>query len=278
MTRAVRSRGSEDRPVIALLTDFGSKDGNVAVMKGVILSIAPQVQLVDLSHDVGPQDVREAAWILGRSAPYFPAGTIHLVVVDPGVGTERRPMAARLGSQRFVGPDNGVATRLIDRAEKEDQPRGFFRLDRPVYWLPEVSRVFHGRDLFAPVAAHLAGGVPLEEVGTVFGDPVRLPLVTAQVFEKGVRGSVEYIDRFGNVRTNITREDLGEHRSLTVEIAGARLGPLAETFGDRPEGELVALVGSTGDLIVSVVNGSAADRLGSRVGDPVEARWETAGG
>lgn len=261
--------------MITLLTDFGAKDGNVGVMKGVILGIAPRVQLVDVSHEVGPQNIGEAAWILGRSTPYFPEGTIHLVVVDPGVGTERRPMAARIGTQFFVGPDNGVATRWIDRAERDGRAMRFVELDRPEYWLPEVSRVFHGRDIFAPVAAHLAGGAPLEDLGTRFSDPVRLPTAPLEPIDGGVRGSVAYVDHFGNVRTNIGRGDLAGRSPVVVEIAGKSVGPLVETFGDRREGDLVALFGSTGDLIVSVVNGSAGQRLGCHVGDPVVARWET---
>lgn len=257
------------------MTDFGLKDANVGVMKGVILSLAPRSRLVDLSHEIGAQNVREAAWLLGRSAPYFPRGTIFLVVVDPGVGTERRGMAARLGDHLFVGPDNGVATRLIDRAGIS---AGFFSLDRPEYWRPEVSRVFHGRDIFAPVAAHLAGGTPLEAVGSSFGDPVRLALPEPAPLPGGWRGVVEYIDRFGNIRTNLTRDHLGERHDVTVRVAGHAVASLVRTFGDRPEGELVALLGSSGDLILAVVNGNAAARLSARVGDEVEVSLGPAGG
>ncbi len=257
-------------PIITLLTDFGLSDGNVGVMKGVILGISPQARLIDLSHLVGPQDVRQAAWILGRAAPYFPEGTIHLAVVDPGVGTERRPMAARLGPHLFVGPDNGLVTRLLERAELLRQPTAFVHLDRRERWLPEVSNVFHGRDVFAPLAAHLANGVSLEQVGSPLTDPVRLLLPRPEIFPEGVRGVVEHIDHFGNVRTNITRQDLGEGRSAVVHIAGAKIDGLVRTFGERPTGELIALFGSDGDLILAVVNGNAASRLGASVGDRVE--------
>lgn len=261
-------------PIIALLTDFGWKDANVGVMKGVILGIAPHARLVDVSHDVGPQDVREAAWLLGRAAAYFPAGTIHLVVVDPGVGTARRPMVARLGSQIFVGPDNGVATRLIERAEADGESTRFVHLDRPEYWLPEISRVFHGRDIFAPVAAHLANGVELKSLGTPFQDPVRLESRRATARSGGVEGAIEYIDHFGNVRTNITREHLGGREAVTIRAGTSSVTRLSAAFGDRPAGELIALIGSSGDLILAVVNGSAAARLGCRVGDAVEVTWE----
>jgi len=258
--------------IITLLTDFGLKDGNVGVMKGVILGIAPQARLVDLSHLVGPQDVRQAAWILWRAAPYFPDGTIHLAVVDPGVGTKRRPMAARLGPQLFVGPDNGLVTRLLEGAERLRQPTQFFLLDRPELWLPEVSDVFHGRDIFAPVAAHLANGASLEQAGSPLADPVRLLLPRPAVVPGGVRGVVEHIDHFGNVRTNITREDCSQQTPASLRIAGTQVKGVVRTFGERPPGELIALFGSSGDLIVAVVDGNAASRLGATVGDEVEVQ------
>src|SRR3990172_10821555 len=139
--------------IITLLTDFGLDDGTVGVMKGVLLGLAPQAHLVDLSHGIAPQDVRAAAFVLGRTVLFFPEGTIHLVVVDPGVGTVRRPMAARLGPHFFVGPDNGVVTRLIELAERLGQATSFFQLDRPDRWLPKISDVFHRPHLFPPLPA-----------------------------------------------------------------------------------------------------------------------------
>ena len=141
--------------LITLLTDFGLKDGNVGVMKGVILGIAQDATIVDLSHHISPQNVHEAALILLRSVSYFPASTIHVVVVDPGVGTSRRPIAAQLGDQYFVGPDNGVITMLLDFTKKQGLTVKIFHLNQPQYWLAEVSNVFHGRDIFAPAAGHL---------------------------------------------------------------------------------------------------------------------------
>ena len=261
-------------PIVALLTDFGWKDANVGVMKGVILAIAPQTCLVDLSHEVGAQDIREAAWLLGRSAPYFPEGTIFLVVVDPGVGTTRRGMAARLGDHLVVGPDNGVATRLIERAETGGESIAYRALDQARYWLPKPSRLFHGRDLFAPVAAHLASGVPLEDVGSPFADPVRLDVPTPVTKADGLRGVVEYIDHFGNVRTNITSHDLAGRELISVRVGSEKVTGLTLTFGDRQPGELIALIGSSGDLILAVVNGNAAVRLGCYVGDDVDVLWD----
>ena len=256
--------------IITLTTDFGLKDGNVGVMKGVIWGIAPGAAIADLSHLISPQNVPEAALILLRSAPYFPAGTIHIVVVDPGVGTARRPMAAQVGAQYFVGPDNGILTLWLERAEKEGQPTRFVHLDRPQYWLAEVSHVFHGRDIFAPCAAHLAAGVSLEDLGTPVSDPVRLALPQPQRTPNGWRGELIHIDHFGNLASNIRVEHLRGQPLATVGLGGVNINGMVHTFGERPPGELVALFGSTGNLIVSVVNGSAAERLQARLGDRVE--------
>lgn len=255
--------------LITLLTDFGLKDGNVGVMKGVIWGIAPQAQIADLSHDIQPQNVREAAWVLARHAPYFPEGTIHIVVVDPGVGTARRPIAARVGRQLFVGPDNGVLTLFLERTEAAGEGARFVLLDKPAFWLAEVSPVFHGRDVFAPVGAHLASGVPLGEVGSPIDDPVRLELPQVERRDGELIGAVMHIDRFGNVATNVRREHLGQAGTVTVEIGRRKVRGLVPTFGERSPGELVALYGSTGDLILAEVNGSAARSLGARVGQPV---------
>ncbi len=259
---------------IAVMTDFGLKDGNVGVMKGVIWGICPQAQIADVSHLISPQNVREAALILARSAPYFPEGTIHLVVVDPGVGTDRRPMAARIGGSFYVGPDNGIITLWWERAIAREQTCEFVALDKPSYWLPEVSHVFHGRDIFAPAAGHLAAGVPLQELGSSFSDPVRLNLPAPKQRDGGWSGEVIHIDHFGNIATNIRQEHLADalqHKNdLVVRLPTTRITGLVDTFGQRDEGTLIALMGSTGNLIVSVVNGDAASRLGVRVGDAVD--------
>jgi S-adenosyl-L-methionine hydrolase (adenosine-forming) len=259
-----------DLSIITLMTDFGLKDGNVGVMKGVIWGIAPNAQIADISHLISPQNVPEAALILARSAPYFPPGTVHLAVVDPGVGTSRRPIAARVGRQSLVLPDNGLLTLLLEKAEQDGQPVEIVHLDRPKYRLPDVSHVFHGRDIFAPAAAHLAAGVPLSALGSRISDPVRLDLPRPQRTPAGLRGQIVHIDHFGNLSTNIRQEDLEEVGELVVRLGEAEAPGLVRTFGESRAGELVALYGSTGSLIVSVVNGSAAERLGARVGDEVE--------
>jgi len=261
--------------IISLMTDFGLKDGNVGVMKGIIWGICPEAQIADLSHTIQPQNVREAALILFRSAPYFPKDTVHVVVVDPGVGTARRPIATQIGPQRFVCPDNGVLTMVLEHAEKENWPVEIVHLDKPQYWLNEISHVFHGRDVFAPIAAYLASGVPLHVLGTPIHDPVKLALPKPQRTENGWRGEVIHIDHFGNVASNIRSEHLqqaqAEKSGIMVRACGAEIHGLVDTFGERPAGELVALLGSTGNLIVSVVNGSAAARLNAKVGDTFDA-------
>jgi S-adenosylmethionine hydrolase len=264
--------------VISLTTDFGIKDGNVGVMKGVIWKISPNAQISDLSHMIGPQNIREAALILLRSAPYFPDGSVHVVVVDPGVGTSRRPMAAKIGNQYYVGPDNGTITLLLEKAEKLEWPTEFVDLNIPQYWLPEISFVFHGRDIFAPVAAHLSVGVPLASLGAPFQNPVRLDFPKPEQTETGWRGQFVHVDHFGNISSNIRVETLGNalmnKGKITVRVGSAEIKGLVNTFGERAVGELIALMGSTGNLILSVVNGSAVERLGVEVGDAIEVILE----
>lgn len=265
-------------PIISLMTDFGIKDGTVGVMKGVIWSLCPSAQIPDMSHLIGPQNIREAAYIFARSVPYFPKGSVHVVVVDPGVGTRRRPMAAQIGDWFYVGPDNGTITGLLDRAEREGWRTSFVELDQRQFWLGTISHVFHGRDIFSPVAAHLANGVSLAELGTAFDDPVRLELPKPEKTRNGWRGEVIHIDHFGSASTNIRVEDLGEAmkamEKITVRVNGQEIRGLVNTFGERPVGELIALIGSTGNLGIAVVNGSAVQRLGTRVGDAVEVVFE----
>lgn len=261
-------------PLITLMTDFGIKDGNVGVMKGVIWGICPEAHIADISHMIGAQNLPEAALVLARSAPYFPRGTIHVAVVDPGVGTARRPMAAQIGDWSYVGPDNGLITLLLQRGRAENWHSEFFVLDKPEFWRADVSHVFHGRDIFAPVAAHLARGTALSALGTPFADPVRLDLAKPVRRGRVWQGEVIHVDHFGNLASNIREENLGEalgqRDQIGVRLGGAQINGLVNTFGERTPGEVVALLGSTGNLIVSVVNGSAASVLGVGVGAGVE--------
>jgi S-adenosyl-L-methionine hydrolase (adenosine-forming) len=263
--------------VITLMTDFGVKDGNVGVMKGVIWGICPTAQISDLSHMIPAQNIREAAFIFARSVPYFPKGSIHVVVVDPGVGTQRRPMAAQIGDWFYVGPDNGTITGLLERAEQEGWQTKFVELNDKKYWLPVISYVFHGRDIFSPVAAHLANGVALADLGTSFENAVRLALPKPDQTQTGWRGEVTYIDHFGNISTNIRVEHRGESmkrkEDISVHLNDHAIHGMVNTFGERPVGDLIALIGSTGNLGVAVVNGNAAALLDAKVGDPVEVMY-----
>jgi len=258
---------------ISLMTDFGIKDGTVGVMKGVIWGISPMAQISDLSHMVQAQNIREAAHIFARSVLYFPKGSVHVVVVDPGVGTKRRPMAAKIGDWYYVGPDNGTITGLLERAEISGWRTEFVELNRIKYWLPVVSFVFHGRDIFSPVAAHLANGIPLGDLGTSFTDPVRIELPKPSRIENGWRGEVVHIDHFGNISANIRTEHLDsalENKDkITVRVLNNEIKGMVNTFGERPVGELIALMGSTGNMIISMVNGNAVQKLGVTVGDEI---------
>jgi S-adenosyl-L-methionine hydrolase (adenosine-forming) len=256
--------------VITLLTDFGEQDGYVGIMKGVIWGIAPQAQIADLTHTIAPQDILEGALTLARCVPFFPPGTVHVAVVDPGVGTRRRPIAIRLGEQMFVGPDNGLATLLIEKAQAAGQSVACVHLDQPAYWLAQVSASFHGRDIFAPVGAHLASGVPLQKVGSLIHDPLRLAIPQPEPTAQGWLGQIVHIDHFGNCATNLGEAQLARRQPVTVRIKGQELHGMVQSFGERQTGELVAMLDSDGRLAVAVVNGSAAHLLQARVGDPVE--------
>jgi S-adenosylmethionine hydrolase len=252
--------------IITLTTDFGIGDYDTGVLHGVILGIAPDARLVDLTHAIPAHDIRTAAILLGRAAPYFPPGTIHMAVVDPGVGTSRRAIAARLGEQYFVGPDNGLLTLMLNQAEL---PPEIVQLNRPDFWLAEVSPIFHGRDIFSPVAAHLARRVKLAELGRPIHDPVLLDIPRPQPIHQGWRGEVVQIDAFGNLATNLEKQH-ARAGSQTVRVGGAEIHGLVLTFGDGKPGDLVALFDSSDRLSVCEVNGSAAHRLNARTGDPVE--------
>jgi hypothetical protein len=258
--------------LITLMTDFGLQDSYVGVMKGVIYGFAPDARLVDVTHLIQPQNVHAAAVLLSHSAYYFPENTVHVFVVDPGVGTARRPIAARIGSQKFVGPDNGTLTLVLARAQGEGWPIEIVHLNQPQYWLSVISNSFHGRDIFSPVAARLATGTPLTAVGTPITDPVRLPIASVQRTAQGVRGEIIHIDHFGNLGTNLSHSDLADLGAVRIKVQGVEVDGLTKTFGDRPAGEVMAMIDSYGNLEVAVVNGNAQQRLGAQVGDAVEIR------
>ena len=257
-------------PVITLTTDFGLKDGFVGTLKGVIWSIYPLAQIADISHEISPQNVLEGAFALWRAYPFFPSGTIHVAVVDPGVGTSRRPLAARLGGHTFVGPDNGLFTPMFEDAEKDCRPIEIVHLTNRKYFLPDVSRTFHGRDIFAPVAAHLANGVPLADLGPAISDPLRLSMPKSDKTADGWRLHITVIDIFGNCTTDLPAAALTERERVTFRLGGQEVRGLVDSYGHKKPGELIALVDSENYVEIAIVNGSAAKVLGARVGDVVE--------
>ena len=248
--------------VVTLTTDFGLRDSYVAEMKGAILGIAADVQLVDVTHDVAAHDVTEAALALEAAVPYFPAGTIHVAVVDPGVGTERRGLVLEAGGHRFVGPDNGLFTPFLAGAWRA------FELSRVEYRLARVSRTFHGRDVFGPAAAHLARGVAHSAFGPPLTDPVTLRWPAPSAVGGGLVGEVVHVDRFGNLVTSIPASAVTPDGAFAVRVAGQWF-PLVSTYGDLPRGRAGALIGSRNRLEVAVREGSAARLLGARRGTAV---------
>jgi hypothetical protein len=265
--------------MITLTTDFGTQDAYVAAMKGVMLDVHPAATFVDITHEIHPQDVMEAAFVLRTAVPFMPDGTVHLVVVDPGVGTERRAVAVRRDDQWFVGPDNGVFPLVLD----DESPEAMVELDTPDVWrAPTPSTTFHGRDIFAPVAAHLAAGRSLAEVGSPIDtlQPLRWALPIAD--EHAVEGQIIHVDRFGNCITNIRRDTLADTPAADA-LEGVPDGPavkcyagstilegLHATYGAVAEEEPLLLFGSTGFLEVAVNAGNAAERLDIRKGDSVK--------
>jgi len=261
--------------LIVLLTDFGWKDGYAGILKGVIWSIAPGTQISDLTHEIAPQDIRQGALALGRAIPYFPAGTIFLAVVDPGVGTKRRPIAARIGDLYYVAPDNGLITLPLQNAARKGQAVEVVHLIRPQFWLPVVSSVFHGRDIFAPAAAYLANGTPLAEMGERIQDPVELDFPDPIRIKHGWRGEILHIDSFGNLGTNLRGEHLQGRGQIEVHIGQQQIRGLVHAYGEGTTGQLVTLIDSSGALAISAVNSSAERALAAKLGDPVEVWFVT---
>jgi S-adenosylmethionine hydrolase len=261
-------------PFLTITTDFGTKDGFVGTMKGVIWKICPEVQIADITHEVAPQNVHEGAIALYRAYPFFPAGTVHVAVVDPGVGTQRRAIAAKLGEQFFVAPDNGLLTPIIEDAEAKGLTTAFVHLTNQTFWLPNVSTTFHGRDIFAPVGAHLAKGVALKELGPAITDVVRRSLPKAQKTPTGWKAQIEVIDIFGNLTTNLPTSAVEGCSNVTFHIKGAEIKGVVASYGHRQPGELVAVTDSEGFIEIAVVNGSGAKKLGASVGDEVEVILE----
>jgi S-adenosylmethionine hydrolase len=268
---ATAARGAAaGAPIITLLSDFGGRDGYVGTVKGVLLGICPTAPIVDLSHEVAPQDVTGGALVLASAVPYFPPRTIHVAVVDPGVGSARRPILIETEDFVLVGPDNGLLSLAADRSPL----RSVVHLDRPSFHLASPSRTFHARDVFAPVAAHCARGVPSAEMGSSLGGFERLVLLEPRRVENAVEGHVIHVDRFGNLVSNVRPQDLADFRDtgLSITICGVQLLEISPHYSAVREGKPVALWNSWGRLEIAVRNGSAARTLRARGGDRVQVK------
>jgi S-adenosylmethionine hydrolase len=262
------------RSIVTFLSDFGHDDWFVGVVHGVLHERAPEAHVVDLAHSVPPGDIVRGAFMLEAAAPDFAPGTVHLAVVDPGVGTERRAIAVSARGQCFVGPDNG----LLEWALSDTGARAH-ALTEPRWFRQPVSRTFHGRDVFAPVAAALATGSRLDALGPPIADPVRLAAHDPYVKDGALVGRVVFLDRFGNALTNLTESALrrafgpvADDRAFEVTLLDRRICGLARSYGDAPVGTLVAILGSSGRLEIAQVGGAATDRLGLGQGDTVVVR------
>jgi S-adenosyl-L-methionine hydrolase (adenosine-forming) len=259
--------------IITLTTDFGAGSHYAAAMKGVILSICPAATIVDVTHEVPPQDIRHAALLLDNAAEWFPPETIHVAVVDPGVGTDRAIVYARIGQQQFIAPDNGVLSRLAARRP----PTKLIRLADPAYWLKQVSTTFHGRDIMAPVAAYLASGLDPDRLGPPLEQLTSLDWPEATQHPNRIDGAVIEIDSFGNLITNLTGEMLAgrptDRRACVVCNIFETWG-IYHAYAAQPNGTLVAVIGSAGRLELALVGDNAARRLGIGVGSPVTLAWE----
>jgi S-adenosyl-L-methionine hydrolase (adenosine-forming) len=276
-------------PLIAIMTDFGTQDPYVGILKGVIAGLAPGVQTIDLTHEIPPGDIRRAAVQLWQSVSYFPAGTLFLAVVDPGVGTSRRPMLlqAQVGpsaaSYSFAGPDNGLFTFMLQENFQA------WEISNPAYMLPGPSKTFHGRDIFAPAAAYLANGIPAQNFGAVICDPVRLALPRLEYTEQHtLAGEVLYADTFGNLLTSLGRFDRQAGgflefipwlpgldstnlpiQDMKIKLPDGKLLSLTGTFGEIIPGNCAALIGSSGLIEIASNQASAADLLELRAGETV---------
>ena len=250
--------------IITLTTDFGLEDPFVGIMKGVILTIAPTTRIVDITHGIEPQNITQAALALEAAHSYFPKNSVHLVVVDPGVGSERRTIAVKNKSATFVGPDNGVLTPAINPASR------IYELSSKKYFLPEISFTFHGRDVFAPAAAWIAKGTPLSKMGRKINDPQLLELPQPEVKKNAITGEIIHIDHFGNCISNISSELLNAtfqlNVALTLKIGKTRIHDFSSHYSQCKKGDIGCLINSCGKVEIFCRDGNAASKLKFRLG------------
>jgi len=253
--------------IITLTTDFGNGDIYVGVMKGVILSINPNATIVDITHDISPHNIKEGAFLLNDFYRYFPKGSIHLVVVDPGVGSERKGILIESDGYFFVGPDNGIFTYPIKKGLKK-----IIELSNKSYYLNEISSTFHGRDIFAPVAAHLSLGIEPDKFGNEIKE-YKILNFDPEISENGINGEIIHIDKFGNLITDIKKEFM-VNKDFEILIKDIKIDNISESYFEGKEKEILAIFGSSGWLELSVNMGNAADIIDAKVGDRVLVRWK----
>ncbi|WP_069131147.1 SAM hydrolase/SAM-dependent halogenase family protein [Rhodohalobacter halophilus] len=250
--------------IVTLTTDFGLQDHYVSVMKAVMLEVSPDLRFIDISHQIPPQDIMAGAWVLKNASMEFPPGTVHLVVVDPGVGTERHAVAVKIQDQLFVGPDNGIFSLIGDEYEYEA-----YRLSNSKFWKKKPSNTFHGRDIFAPVAAHLANGVSLSDLGEPVEELVTYRWAVPISDRDGIQGWVIHIDRYGNLVTNITSEMIRESVNSSrfrIYAGNTILDKIVPTFNSVEDGEPAAYIGSSDTLEIAINKGNAQEMLGVQKG------------
>jgi len=253
-------------PVITLLTDFGDRDGFVGTMKGVILSINPSARIIDIAHDIPSGDIHTGAFVLSRSYSYFPENTIHVVVIDPGVGTKRRALCVHAGAQYFVGPDNGVLKWIF----KDNPDAKVVELTQQNYFLSTISHTFHGRDIFAPVAAYLSSGIAIGNFGHAVQDYVKGTWPKYIVSAKKISGEIIHVDRFGNLISNIAAKDFKLHEFEYIKLPGHSINKINNSYDRMPVNQAAAIIGSHGFVEIAVKNNSAAQMLNYSKGTTIE--------
>ncbi|MBM3239330.1 SAM-dependent chlorinase/fluorinase [Candidatus Poribacteria bacterium] len=259
--------------IITLTTDFGTTDIFVGVMKGVILSINPDAKIIDITHDIEPQDIYAGAFLLNSAYSYFPPGTIHVGVIDPGVGSVRRAIAVATEQYYFVAPDNGLLSYVLCK----EIVKSAVNLTNPKYFLPQVSNTFHGRDIFAPVAAHISRGVSLNLLGEQITNIAQIPISIPDASETEIIGQIIYIDRFGNLITNVSHElfeSARKKRNFIIFVKDRQMRRICLAYAEVSAGELLGIFSSFGNLEIAINAGNAAEILKVKRGDAIKIRFQ----
>ena len=260
-----------------MTTDFGFDSPYVAAMKGVILTICPTARIFDLCHGIKPQNVYEGALTLENVGRFFPPGTVHIAVVDPGVGTSRDIILAQIGDYYYIAPNNGLLTRVVRRAKLDNVSMKFYSLENRGYWREAISNTFHGRDVMAPAAAHLLNGLSPDNMGAPTTSIVELEIQEPVVESSAITGIVEDVDSFGNLITNISAKSLAGRTlddSVQIALSGRAVTQgVCQTYGDKPAGAAIAIIDSSDRVEIAVVNGNAAQTLNAAIGDKVVLTW-----